>query len=136
VPAGIALWSPAFVKLSDPKNPSVTTGVIRRVSTGVNGGGPFSATPYTTQGLSPFFNSSGNAMAVYEVLAASQVNVEQVQIPVYAYSAGGLSAFANSTVSAGYAPISTAVTADSVSPLPRFLDNSTPLFLLPSACQP
>lgn len=128
VPTGIVLFAPAVI------HPTNSMTVARRVLTGINGGGPFNAAPASASGLSQFSNFSGTAEAFYEILEANPNVIETLTIPVFVVDVGGvgLKTLTNSSVTAGFAPLSQIGTASTTAPLPRFANPTTVPVVLPT----
>jgi len=109
VPQGARLVTATSVPLSPG------SGVASLISTDSNGVGPYR--PADTATLLP--DSSGNVVAVYEILTADPATMEHADLPFsISYSNG--SRLDVLSASAGIAPQNTVGTPDTSAPLPRF----------------
>jgi hypothetical protein len=134
VPNGSQIFVPIKVSITAPIT-GATTGYAVLVSTDANGalpsGGPPSLAGGNTAGLAPVSVSSGTGLAVYEVMQSDPFSLERMQVPVavafVSNSGNNLPApGVQSTISAGFAPLSNVGTASDTAPIPRFAPSTTP----------
>jgi len=134
VPNGSQIFVPIKVSITAPIT-GATTGYAVLVSTDANGalpsGGPPILAGGNTAGLAPVSVSSGTGLAVYEVMQSDPFSLERMQVPVavafVSNSGNNLPApGVQSTISAGFAPLSNVGTASDTAPIPRFAPSTTP----------
>jgi hypothetical protein len=123
---GVTLFVPTIIALTGgstnltyPGVPGggISSGFLVLVSTDVT------QLPFTSSGQVAVTGNSG--IAVYEVISSDPNAIESATIPVtVAFST--TSDVGPSTVNVSFSPISTAIAADSTSPIPRFADFSSP----------
>lgn len=95
-----------------------------RTSTDANGSGPFTPIP-TVQGFTPVSIVNGSGTAVWEIRNSNPRVIEEVQFPVaVAYNPALTPGIGTGTVTASFAPLSTAASSPATAPIPRFVDTS------------
>jgi hypothetical protein len=131
---GAQIFVPVKINLVRPADGANSGGVAILTSTDANGAGgftPVSATSTAGGGIAPAAVLNGTATAVYEILAADPFAIERLTVPVAVafVNAAGTNLPApgvQSTVTAGFAPVSNIGTADASAPIPRFAPSGTP----------
>ncbi|MBV8818527.1 MAG: hypothetical protein JO022_09240, partial [Acidobacteriaceae bacterium] len=125
VGTGVTLTVPTFVPLTGgspsltyPGIPGagLTSEYLVLVSTDVT------QAPFSSTGTVAITNGSG--VAIYEVLTSDNSALETATIPVTVVNVVTAS-LSNTTVAVSFSPLSAVITADTVSPIPRFI-NSNP----------
>jgi hypothetical protein len=126
VPAGVVLYAGVY-----ENGATAATSRVRLVNTDGSGGGPFAAAT-TTSGsgataIAPITISGGSGIAVWEVMNANPLAIENIDIPIAvsfsSNTASNLPGLGTSTVVGSFAPLSTVTTQSSTAPLPRFADS-------------
>ena len=117
VPTGVSLYV-----TSKPTKASNTL-LVRLVSTGPKGDGPNKpVVPFSANGFAQITVHNGSAIAVWEVLAASNTDLESAEFGV-ALSFPSPPPIGSATVRGSLAPITRVLIASVTDPVPRFLEN-------------
>ena len=96
--------------------------VINADSTGAGGQAtylPASSGPITLNSASPVSLNNGAGYAVYEVIDASSINQESVQVPTF-IAISNITAAATAQETVTFGPVSTVFAASQTAPVPRF----------------
>ncbi len=141
VPAGVKLFVPVTVQLSDVSFPGSFhgyPGVAVLTATDSNGAGPFSPVAANSAGLASLTVANGGALAAYEVLSAAPNGQEALNIPVAAAYLAHQPGAGQINVEYGLAPLNPSIVSDLASPIPRFaeLNQTTPAFVIQACVQP
>jgi hypothetical protein len=158
VPTGAQIFVPVQLNTVNQSVTGTITGRAVLVAADVTGGnsggigagfGPIPATSTTNSlsgvsviptntGIAPITVVAGTASAVYEIVSADPFSLERLEVPVaLAYTANqtGLSLGLQSTLTAGFAPISTVTTASASAPIPRFAPGTPLNSFIVNRCQ-
>ncbi len=124
-PQGSQLFVPTRINVVRQSD-GATTGVAVLTSTDGNGAGGYSPLAGGGSGLAPVSLANGAGFAVYEILYSDPFSLERLNVPVavafVSNSGNNLPApGVQATATSGFAPISNVGTADSFSPVPRFV---------------
>lgn len=132
VPIGVSLYV-----TSKPTKASNTV-LVRLISTGPEGEAPYQpvAVPFSANGFAQITVSNGSATAVWEVLAASNADLESAEFGV-ALSFPSPSPIGAATVRGSLAPITRTKIASLTDPIPRYLENfARPAFTITDRSAP
>ena len=132
VPTGVSLYV-----TSKPTKASNTV-LVRLISTGPEGEAPYQPVevPFGANGDAHITVSNGSATAVWEVLAASNTDLESVEFGV-ALSFSSPPLIGSATVRGSLAPITRKEIASLTDPIPRYLENfARPAFTITDRSAP
>jgi hypothetical protein len=158
IPTGAQIFVPVQLNTVNQSNTGTVVGravLVAADPTGANSGGigggfgPIPATSTTNTlsgvsvistntGIAPVTVIAGTATAVYEIVSADPFQLERLEVPVaVAFTANqtGLTVGLQSTLVAGFAPISTVTTASSTAPIPRFAPGTPGNSFILNRCQ-